>query len=142
VADRRSDGTFAPGNQLARKHGAEKALKALQKGEAFDKHAQEVYELVISELAVPMRGLTGIDQVRVKRAARFEAVARMFDVAAMAAASQGKVEDWERFQQRSGWIGSKAFTALTEIGKAVASSAVLDYEDVLAAAREAKREQG
>lgn len=138
---RNADGTFAPGHLVNERHGAEGAVIRIQKGEPFDGLAQRAYEGVLAELGVDLDRLSGIDRVRVKRAARFEAVARLFDVAALAAAASGDVDRWERYQQRGGWIGGKSFSALTEIRKLVpGGSGVLDYEDLLAAQR--KQEAG
>jgi hypothetical protein len=77
--------------------------------------ARAAYDNVLEERGVNLDRLTGIERVRVKRAARFEAVARLFETAAMAAASAGDLERWENYQKRAGWIGSKSFKALGDI---------------------------
>jgi hypothetical protein len=136
VADRDDNGRFAEGHKVSRKHGGEKAIKRLQNGEPFDGLAKAAYDNVLAEMGVNLDRLTGLERVRVKRAARFEAVARLFDVAALAAAAAGDLETWERFQQRSGWIGSKAFKALGDVRADVAADEATII-DALAAAKEA-----
>lgn len=131
-------GSFKAGNIAALKHGAEGALRNLQKDEPFGLVAQAVYVEVLDELGVDLGRLTGIDQVRVKRAARFETVARLFDSAALGAASAGELDRWERYQQRSGWIGSKAFAALTALRDLVIDGSSGLIIDAVQAAQEAQ----
>jgi hypothetical protein len=128
-------GRFTTGNQAALTHGGEAALSRIQKGEPFNGVALAAYQGVLDELGVNLDALAGVDKVRVKRAARFEAVARLFDAAAMMAASVGDLESWERFERRAGWIGSKAFSALGDVRPAVSSNEALDYEAFLARQR-------
>jgi hypothetical protein len=136
MTDDLTDAQLEQRKQAAVKHGGEAAIKRLQTGEPFDGLARAAYENVLAELGVNLDRLTGIEQVRVKRAARFEAVARLFDVAALAAAAAGDVEAWERYNRRSGWIGSKAFRALGELRADLAEDEATII-DALDAAREA-----
>lgn len=106
---------FKLDNQANVRHGGEGALVRLRKGEPFIGLAREVLEGVLVEVGISLDDLAGIESILVKRAARFEATARMFDHAADAAAVKGDLDRWERYQQRSGWIGSRAFNALDEV---------------------------
>lgn len=93
----------------------------LRKGEPFIGLALEVLEGVLTDIAVPLDTLTGLERVLVERAARFEATARLFDAAACGAAEVGDLDRWEKYQQRAGWIGGKAFSALLEVKKLLAA---------------------
>lgn len=124
---------FQPGNTAALKHGGEGALVRLRTGEPFIGLAREVLDGVLADLGVNLDVLTGIEGVLVRRAARFEAAARMFDHAADAAACEGNLDRWEKFQQRSGWIGGRAFGALGDVKEMLKKrqESTLDYEAVL-----------
>lgn len=125
---------FKKGNQAAIKHGGRGAQARIRKGEPFIGLALEVLEGVLAETGVGLEDLSGVEAILVKRAARFEATARMFDAAAESAASEGDIDRWERYQQRSGWIGSKAYHALADLSDRLhlAGGVVTDYEEVLA----------
>jgi hypothetical protein len=127
-----TEAELAQRKRAALTHGGEAAIKRLQNGEPFDGLALAAYEGVLDELGVDLDALTGLDRVRVKRAARFEAVARLFDGAALAAAAAGELDRWERYQQRAGWIGGRAFKALTELRETARGDGALDYERILA----------
>jgi hypothetical protein len=133
---RDDQGRFTESHSISTKHGGESALKRIQKGEPFNGAAQAAYQGVLDEIGVNLDALAGIDRVRVKRAARFEAVARLFEAAAMHAASVGDLESWERFERRAGWIGSKAFNALGDVRPVVGAGDALDYEAFLARQRD------
>lgn len=129
MTDRNRDeqGRFIDGHKASlTAYGSEAALKRIQRDEPFDGLALETYERVLDELAINLDLLSGIDRVRVQRAARFEAVARLFDVAALAAAAAGDLPKWEQYQRRSGWIGSKAFNALGQIRDVTQDGRTLD----------------
>jgi len=117
----------------ALRHGGEAAIKRLQHGEPFDGLALEAYQGVLEELGIDLDKLTGVDRVRVRRAARFEAVARLFDGAALAAAAAGDLERWERYQRRSGWIGDKGFRAFGEVRGLVTAGDGLIVDAIAAA---------
>jgi hypothetical protein len=118
------------------RHGGEGALVRLKQGKPFDGLALAVYQDVLDELGIDLDRLTGIDRVRLERAARFEAVARLFDAAGEAAASIGDLAAWERYQQRAGWIGGKAFAAFSDLRPlAVAGDGLV--LDAIQAAKEA-----
>jgi hypothetical protein len=103
------------GNQRNLIHGGEGALVRIHEGKPFIGLAREVLSDVLAELGISLEALSGVEGMLVKRAARFEATARMFDAAADSAAAEGELDRWERYQQRSGWIGSKAFNALGDV---------------------------
>jgi hypothetical protein len=126
MMNRDKSGRFVEGNTVTLQHGGEAAIKRLQHNEPFDGLALETYEQVLDELAIDLDLLSGIDRVRVQRAVRFEAVARLFDVAALAAAAAGDLPKWEQYQRRSGWIGSKAFNALGQIRDITQDGRTLD----------------
>lgn len=128
-------GRFVKGNQISKKHGASIALKKLERGEPFDGLALETYKGVLTDLDINLDNLSGIERVRTIRAARFETVARLFDGAAQGAAACGDLERWELYQRRSGWIGSKGFSALGEVDEFVNKGGV-DYEQILAQQRQ------
>lgn len=136
-ANRDDLGRFVTGHTAALKHGGEGALLRLRDGQPFDGLALQEYQAVLGELGVDLDRLAGVDRVRLQRAARFEAVARLFDAAAMHAASVGDLEKWERYQRRAGWIGSKSFAALGDLRGIVAGSEALII-DALTAAKDAR----
>jgi hypothetical protein len=103
------------GNQRAVTHGGAGAVKRIKQGKPFIGLAREVLSDVLAELGISLDSLSGVEGMLVKRAARFEATARMFDAAADSAAAEGELDRWEKYQRRSGWIGSKAFNALGDV---------------------------
>lgn len=120
-----------PHNQNALTHGGEASIKRLASGQPFLGVALAAYEGVLAEMGVALDTLSGIEGVLVKRAARFEATARLFDAAAAGAAEAGDLDRWERYQQRMGWIGNRAFGALSEVRKLLAQRDVHTLEVLL-----------
>jgi hypothetical protein len=110
-------------NQRATVYGGAGAVKRIRQGKPFIGLAREVLSDVLAELGIDLEALDGVEGMLVKRAARFEATARMFDAAADSAAADGELDRWERYQQRAGWIGSKAFSALSDVRAMLAERA-------------------
>lgn len=111
----------AAGNQSALIHGGEGAIVRLRQGQEFLGVALEVQRQTVADSGVDLDALSGIERMLTERGLRFEAVARLFDLAALSAAESGDLDRWEKYQQRAGWIGSKSFAALLEVKKLLAA---------------------
>ena len=84
---------------------------------------------------IDLSKLTGIDRLRVQRLAKLETGARLFDMAGYGAAADGRLDDWERYQQRSGWLGGKFLNEAREVRSLVVGDGGL-IVDAVQAARE------
>jgi len=104
----------------------------LRRGLPFLGLAAETERRVLEETGIDLTSLPALSVMLIKRAAKFETIARLFDYAANMAAEEGNLKDWERFCQRSGWIGSKAFLAIQDVIKVLGDHPhVVDYEELL-----------
>lgn len=108
-------GRFQPGHEVTpplTASGGEGGLKRIARGKELVGAAAGEYAAALTDLALDLDRLTGIDREIVKRCASLCAIARLFDLAVLTSAARGDEVSMERFMRRSGWINSKALAAL------------------------------
>jgi hypothetical protein len=126
-------------NTFRQVHGGEAALVALRDGKPFSSLAHQTFLAVLDEMGIDLDSLPGLDRVALRRFARVEAAARLFDMAAMGAAEAGDLDKWERYMKRSGWLSGKVLTAVKDIRAALAADPGI-IDAALAAVRDRKDE--
>lgn len=101
--------SFQEGNTTALKHGGEKALYAIRKGEPFDGMLSQI---LLEKLAAygygsleeaETAGAIGMERVEICRQA---VASECFWRAALGAAAQGDVEKWDYYAGRGLWAGN------------------------------------
>ena len=129
---KRTGAALEQARSAATKFGGEAAIKSLQKGEPFIGLAREVYLETLAATGIDLDALSGIDRMLVERTLQFESATRMFDNAAMAAASEGDIQSYERYLQRSGWLGNRSFNALLKVKELLSANNSMTIDGLLA----------
>ncbi len=120
------------GQQLAKKHGAEGALRRVIKGMPLAADDLQRQKEIVGELGYdpdelqtgPLGKLISIVPDNVLLAERFQQ-ARLWAV------EQGDIEKWAALSQRSGWRNDKAIKQLALLMELTAGDRTLDYEAML-----------
>lgn len=103
----------------------------LRKGLPFLGIALQTQHESEADLGIDLDSLSGVDRLLIENWARLQATVRLFGYAALGAAEEGNLADWERFSQRIGWLSPRLFSMTKEIKALLESIVVTDYELML-----------
>lgn len=116
-----------PGNQNTLKHGLERSIKQLQRGEPLTGPAAEAEAMVREELET-----SGVGEIVKTGAIRLEALARAFYNKTCEALSQNDLAEADKFIKRYGWLQMGALRGWAQYDNMQKNAPdALDYERML-----------
>lgn len=123
-------------NQNRITHGGESAIESLRQGKPFARYVHQTYLEVLEDMGLTEADLTGTIGLAAREVARQFTASTLFWQAAMSAAEDGNLKDFERFMQRFGWMSGKATKGMEAYFEIARDKNVIDYEQVLKGQRD------
>lgn len=108
---------FQKGNKAAYKHGGERVVKAIQRGEPLTGEALEAYQDILDTLGLDLDALDDVERILVIEVAREGAAAELYWRAFCRAVDAGDDDGMYRYSGRLVWLASRQLRALDKLRK-------------------------